>query len=75
MVKSYFFLKLFSLTLLALFTITGLNAQCNQADFGDINISGIAVAPVTCPQNGSIVINGASGGGGVYTYEICGSSC
>ena len=50
--------------------VIGVKGQCNLSDKSNIKISGISVTAVTCPQNGSLAINGVTGGGGSYAYEI-----
>lgn len=43
--------------------------QCKMED-DTLNITGVSVTPTSCPANGVITINGVTGGGGQYAYEI-----
>ncbi len=47
-----------------------LKAQCDLSDNSTVAVTGITSIDVNCPQNGTLTVNGVSGGGGSYVYEL-----
>lgn len=60
---------LFSLVVL-LGSFTHSFSQCDPSNTAPVAFTGVTITDEICPQNGTITINGVTGGGGEYSYEI-----
>lgn len=69
MKKIYIKIALLSFLILSAMT-NHLLAQCNPASTLPVSFTSLSVTNETCPQSGTITVNGVSGGGGEYAYEI-----
>ena len=52
------------------FLVKQAQAQCIPASTTPVSFTSVTTTDETCPQSGSITVNGAAGGGNVYMYEI-----